>query len=97
MFILTEYLHKDLFKPFVPLSQLHQLLFQHMLCFGKYAEVETMLKLENLKRYSIELEVVKMIIGESVRELLVKSEKSISVISQDVKRHIRLLEGMIAN
>lgn len=50
---MTEYLHKKMLEKFIPLQQLHQLLFQHMLGFGKYEEVEEMLKEENLKRYDI--------------------------------------------
>lgn len=39
LFILTEYLHQNLFETFVPLQQLHQLLFQHIFAFGKYDQV----------------------------------------------------------
>jgi len=86
LFILTEYLHKNVFEAFVPLQQLHQLLFQHMLYFGKYDQVETMLKQENLERYFIQVEVVKLLIIDHLRETLLTSEKSISMLSQDIKK-----------
>lgn len=92
LFILTEYLHKNLFETFIPLQQLHQLLFQHMLYFYKYDHVETMLKEENLERYGIQKEVVRMLVLENVREMLVKGEKAIGVVSQDVKRQLRIVE-----
>ena len=44
-----------------------------MLHFLKYDEVEEMLKEENLERYFIQKEVVKMLVLENVREMLVKS------------------------
>jgi hypothetical protein len=62
-----------------------------MLYFYKYEEVEVMLKRENLNRYSIQVEVVKMILVENVRELLLKSQKQIYVISQDVKKQLRIV------
>ena len=62
-----------------------------MLYFYKYEEVEVMLKRENLNRYSIQVEVVKMILVENVREMLLKSQKQIYVISQDVKKQLRIV------
>ena len=62
-----------------------------MLYFYKYEEVEVMLKRENLNRYSIQVEDVKMILVENVRELLLKSQKQIYVISQDVKKQLRIV------
>jgi hypothetical protein len=44
-----------------------------MLHFLKYDEVEEMLKEENLERYFIQKEVVKMLVLENAREMLVKS------------------------
>lgn len=70
---MTEYLHTNMLSAFIPLQQLHQLLFRQMLQFGKYEEVEKMMEEENLQRYFIQREVVKMLVLENVREMLVKN------------------------
>lgn len=44
-----------------------------MLYFGKYDQVETMLKQENLDRYFIQVEVVKLLIVDHIRETLTTS------------------------
>jgi hypothetical protein len=58
------------YKPYLSRSQIHQMIFQHLLYFYQYEKVEELLSNTFLDKFFISSEVVKVIVLDNTEKML---------------------------